>query len=179
MDWAHSLTSNGGAFRPAPSRSCSTDYWWKPCSSKCIARGLTNVFSQRRAGRKHTFHLSGRHVSPGRLVAAGIALSRIYDWPKQFRLSTASLDTGPRRRSVAGESPCVVPSRLRNFLCWPFSERDRAEPQPKLLGPLGWLQILGGGKKGAIMANVFGATSITKRVLSGANLHGKRILVAH
>jgi hypothetical protein len=41
------------------------------------------------------------------------------------------------------------------------NERDGAEPQPKPLGLLGWLQILGGSKKRTIMANVFGAKSTT------------------
>lgn len=41
----------------------------------------------------------------------------------------------------------MVPGGLWNFLCPFFSESEATEPQPELLGPLGRLQILGGGRK--------------------------------
>src|SRR4029077_12225039 len=46
--------------------------------------------------------------------------------------------------ALAGESPSVVSSRLRNFLCRQGRERKPARPQPELLGIVDRLQILEG-----------------------------------
>jgi hypothetical protein len=44
--------------------------------------------------------------------------------------------------ALAGESTSMVSSRLRDFLCRQICQGESVRPQPQLLGPMGWLQIL-------------------------------------
>lgn len=48
--------------------------------------------------------------------------------------------------ALAGQCPSLVSGRLRNLLCRQICQRKSARPQPKLLGIVDRVQILGGDR---------------------------------
>src|SRR5260370_32493248 len=73
---------------------------------------------------------------------------RISDYSCRKEQCTLRRTPSGHGSTLAGESTSMVSSRLRNFLCRQICQRESARPEPELLGIVGRLQILGGGRDG-------------------------------
>src|SRR5262245_17879677 len=68
--------------------------------------------------------------------------SRISDYPRRKQRRAFRRAPSVQGRALASESPPVVSSRLRNFLCGQVCQGEPARPQSDLLGTLDWIQVL-------------------------------------